>query len=116
MSRDSSVARKGAEESVPSTNPSDWKSREAGHSGSPDAAGSRRAGTGPGQSRDSGFGGRSEFQRDVLKAMGMYPGLEGSTPLGGECSGTVVAVGSDVEAWLSAIPSSPWLRSASDRL
>ena len=34
---------------------------------------------------------------DVLKAMGMYPGLEGSTPLGSECSGTVVAVGSDVE-------------------
>ena len=35
---------------------------------------------------------------DVLKAMGMYPGLpDGTVPLGSECSGTVVAVGSDVE-------------------
>jgi acyl transferase domain-containing protein/acyl carrier protein len=35
---------------------------------------------------------------DVLKAMGMYPGLpDGAVPLGSECSGTVVAVGPDVE-------------------
>jgi len=34
---------------------------------------------------------------DVMKALGLYPGLpDGPVPLGGECSGTVVAVGPDV--------------------
>ncbi|MEW4453328.1 SDR family NAD(P)-dependent oxidoreductase [Bremerella sp. JC817] len=34
---------------------------------------------------------------DILKAMGLYPGLpEGEIPLGIECSGVVTAVGSDV--------------------
>ncbi len=35
---------------------------------------------------------------DVLKALGMYPGMpEGSVPLGSECSGRVVAVGPGVD-------------------
>lgn len=35
---------------------------------------------------------------DVLKALGMYPGMaEGAIPLGSECSGTVVAVGPGVD-------------------
>jgi thioester reductase-like protein len=35
---------------------------------------------------------------DVLKAMGLYPGLDGGpVPLGIECSGTVTAVGPDVK-------------------
>src|SRR5205085_236748 len=35
---------------------------------------------------------------DVLKALGMYPGMaEGTVPLGSECSGTVVAVGPGVD-------------------
>ncbi|MCA9215035.1 MAG: SDR family NAD(P)-dependent oxidoreductase, partial [Planctomycetales bacterium] len=34
---------------------------------------------------------------DVMKALGLYPGLEpGATPLGAECSGIVTRVGSDV--------------------
>jgi hypothetical protein len=62
MSRDSSVARKAAEESVPSTNPS----TEIPKPGILDhltraAAARHRAWPG----RDSGFGGRSEFQRRV---------------------------------------------------
>jgi acyl transferase domain-containing protein/acyl-CoA synthetase (AMP-forming)/AMP-acid ligase II/acyl carrier protein len=36
--------------------------------------------------------------RDVMKAMGIYPGLpEGELPLGDECSGTIVAVGDEVK-------------------
>jgi NADPH:quinone reductase-like Zn-dependent oxidoreductase/acyl carrier protein len=35
--------------------------------------------------------------RDVLNVMGLYPGDPG--PLGGECSGTIVAVGSGVSKW-----------------
>ncbi len=39
---------------------------------------------------------------DVLKALGLYPGLpEGPVPLGIECSGRVVAVGSGVEDFRS---------------
>jgi NADPH:quinone reductase-like Zn-dependent oxidoreductase/acyl carrier protein len=35
---------------------------------------------------------------DVMKAMGIYPGLpDGPVPLGSECSGTVVAVGPEVD-------------------
>jgi phthiocerol/phenolphthiocerol synthesis type-I polyketide synthase C len=35
---------------------------------------------------------------DVLKAMGVYPGLDGSAPvIGGECVGVVTAVGADVD-------------------
>ena len=34
--------------------------------------------------------------RDVLIAMGMYPGAGEATPLGGECAGDVVAVGAGV--------------------
>jgi acyl transferase domain-containing protein/acyl-CoA synthetase (AMP-forming)/AMP-acid ligase II/NADPH:quinone reductase-like Zn-dependent oxidoreductase/acyl carrier protein len=35
---------------------------------------------------------------DVLKALGLYPGLpDGPVPLGGECAGTVAAVGEGVE-------------------
>jgi acyl transferase domain-containing protein/acyl carrier protein len=34
--------------------------------------------------------------RDVLMAMGMYPGVTAGEPLGGECAGRVVAVGADV--------------------
>jgi phthiocerol/phenolphthiocerol synthesis type-I polyketide synthase C len=36
---------------------------------------------------------------DVLKAMGIYPGLDGAAPvIGGECVGTVTAVGPDVDS------------------
>ncbi|MDI1431901.1 SDR family NAD(P)-dependent oxidoreductase [Polyangium sorediatum] len=35
---------------------------------------------------------------DVLKAMGIYPGMDGTAPLlGGECAGRIVAVGEGVE-------------------
>ena len=38
---------------------------------------------------------------DVLKAMGVYPGLDGSAPIiGGECVGVVTAVGADVDSIL----------------
>ena len=37
---------------------------------------------------------------DVMKALGLYPGLpDGPVPLGLECSGTIVAVGPDVEGF-----------------
>ena len=35
---------------------------------------------------------------DVLKTMGIYPGLDGSAPvIGGECVGVVTAIGADVD-------------------
>jgi NADPH:quinone reductase-like Zn-dependent oxidoreductase len=42
---------------------------------------------------------------DVLKAMGMYPGMaDGLIPLGSECTGTVVAVGAGVEGFAIGDP------------
>ncbi len=35
---------------------------------------------------------------DVLKVMGIYPGLAGDAPIGGECVGVVTSVGSDVDS------------------
>ena len=44
---------------------------------------------------------------DVLKAMGVYPGLDGAPPvIGGECVGFVTAIGADVTRSRSASASS----------
>ncbi|MGC1781772.1 MAG: SDR family NAD(P)-dependent oxidoreductase, partial [Acidobacteriaceae bacterium] len=60
-----------------------------------EAVSSRRTTPGPGEVEIQVAAAGLNF-RDVLSALGMYPGKNGA--LGGECAGTVVAVGAGVES------------------
>ena len=51
---------------------------------------------------------------DVLKAMGLYPGITDEiVPLGIECAGVVTAVGAGVDRFAWAIAFWEWLRTVS---